>query len=141
MSRLAIALDAPWVLWAVAGALAAATLGMLSVLDPRAPGNYPPCPFLFFTGCYCPGCGTLRALQRLLHGDVPGALGYNPMTTLGIPALAVVGIRDAARALGWQRWLPARPLSHRAAWGLLAAILAFWVARNIPVHPFTALAP
>lgn len=30
-----------------------------------------------FAGCECPFCGLTRAMSRLLHGDLKGALDYN----------------------------------------------------------------
>ena len=129
-----------WVLWPALGLLAAFGTGLLYFVDPRVPGNYPPCLFLYFTGCYCPGCGTLRALHRLLHGDLLGALGYNPLAILTLPLLAIAGILGLGQTLG-------RPLLRdftippRLAWVLVVAILSFWALRNIPGYPFTMLAP
>jgi hypothetical protein len=31
----------------------------------------------FFADCNCPACGLTRAMSRLLHGDLQGALEYN----------------------------------------------------------------
>lgn len=130
----------PLLSWAMFGAGAMATVSILYFLDPRAPGNYPPCPFLFFTGCYCPGCGTLRALHRLLYGDLAGAFGYNPLTVLSIPFLAVAGMVAVAKSFGWQSFLRIT-ISHRVAFGVAAVVVAFWALRNVPVYPFSALAP
>ena len=130
----------PWVVWPLMAVVATAAAGMLYLFDPRVQGNYPPCPFLFFTGCYCPGCGTLRALHGLLHGNVLGALGYNPLTVLSIPFLAVAGIVAAAKSFGWQSFLGIT-ISHRVAFGVAATVLVFWILRNVPVYPFTVLAP
>ena len=120
--------------------LAATGAGLVYLVDPRLPGNYPPCLFLAFTGCYCPGCGTLRALHRLLHGDLVGALGYNPLAILMLPFLIIVGGDALARACG-RPLLPLFNVPPRMAWGLLAGILLFWTLRNIQVYPLTALAP
>ena len=69
-------LDIP--LWLAYAVLALASAGGLTVVyffDPRNPGPYPICPFFGLTGCYCPGCGTLRALHQLLHGNPVAAFG------------------------------------------------------------------
>src|SRR5690606_39698923 len=50
------------------GTLAAAVVIILR--DPNASCIYPTCPFLYLTGWYCPGCGSLRALPALTHLDV-----------------------------------------------------------------------
>ena len=130
-------------LWAVyALALMAGTVGLAAVylFDPRNPGVYPICPFFGLTGYHCPGCGTLRALHQLLHGNVTAALGYNLYSMLAMP---LVGYSLAAAGLRAYR-LPAPPRLTVPApliWALLAAILAFWLARNLPIQPLMFLAP
>lgn len=120
--------------------LAAAGLALLYAIDPRQPGRFPVCPFLGLTGCYCPGCGTLRSLHVLLHGDVVSALGYNPLAVLSLPFIVYSYVAGAARAFS----IPApRPVfvHHRLIWALFAGVVSFWVLRNIPIEPLTALAP
>ena len=124
-------------------ALAAITLAGAAVVytvDPRNPGSYPICPFLGLTGCFCPGCGTLRALHQLLHGNVLSAMGYNPMTVLLLPFLGYAFITGALRA--FRLPTPTRVfVPHQLIWGLLTAVLAFWALRNVPVGPLAWLAP
>ena len=120
--------------------LAAAGLAMIYALDPRNSGTYPVCPFLGLTGCYCPGCGTLRCLHQLLHGNVVGAFGYNPLAVLSLPFIVYSYATGAARAFR----IPApRPVfvHHRLIWALFVGIIAFWILRNIPVGLLTVLAP
>ncbi len=126
--------------WFGLGLLAAIGIGAVYFVDPRVAGNYPPCPFLYLTGCYCPGCGTLRAIHRLLHADLRGAIGYNALTVVLIPFLAV-GVGDRTARLCGRALLPASTMSPQVAWVTLIAIIAFWALRNVPLHPFTALAP
>lgn len=109
----------------------------VGLVDPNQPGHYPMCPFLYFTGCYCPGCGTLRAVHALVHGHLGEALGFNPLTVIMMPVLAC----------GWLRWLSraARGRTdgqyvHPALlYGWVVLILVFWVVRNLPFGH--ALAP
>ena len=130
-------------LWAVYGLLAGAGVFGLAVVylfDPRNPGLYPICPFFGLTGCYCPGCGTLRALHQLLHGNIAAAFGYNPYSMLALPAIGYSLAAGGLRSHG----LPAPPIPTipaRWIWALLAAILAFWLLRNLPFGVFTVLAP
>ncbi len=130
----------PWATLAMVSGVAVGGLALLRLVDPRIPGNYPACPFLFVTGCYCPGCGTLRALATLMEGDLRGAMGYNLFTTLSLPILAVLTVvvlsRNVAPLARFELRVP--PL---AAWGLLVVILLFWGLRNVPAHPLTWLAP
>ncbi len=115
----------------VATAVAAlAAVAMIAVVDPGEPGHYPSCPLLATTGLYCPGCGSLRAVHALAHGDVVGAWGRNPLTALAVPLLAVLWVRWLARS-GYGR--PARQLPSVAlVWTVAAVIVAFGVARNLP---------
>lgn len=48
-----------------------------------------PCPFRFFTGIPCPGCGMTRAYITLLEGDVMGAFAFHPLWPL-IPVAGVL---------------------------------------------------
>ena len=126
--------------WFALGLLAAIGVGAVYFVDPRVAGNYPPCPFLYLTDCYCPGCGSLRAVHRLLHGDLPGAFGYNPLTIAVLPFLAVGAVECVARRWG-RPLLPWSRMPPLVAWGVLVAIIAFWALRNVPMYPFTILAP
>ena len=113
---------------AVAGGLAMTTL--LAVLDPNQPGHYPTCPFLAVTGLYCPGCGSLRALHDLAHGDLAGAMARNPLTVAALVGLAVGWVLWARRLWRGQprRWAAPPVLLY----GLLTLVLAFWALRNVP---------
>ena len=127
-------------LWLATGLAAVFGASVVYLVDPRVPGNYPPCLFLYLTGCYCPGCGTLRALHRVLSGDLRGAMGYNPLAVLMLPVLIGVSINGAVRSLG-RPLLPDFRVSHWLAWGMLAVVVLFWALRNVPVYPFSVLAP
>ena len=110
------------------------------LFDPRNPGMYPICPFFGLTGCYCPGCGTLRALHQLMHGNITAAFGYNAYAMLALPVVAyslgVGGLRAWGLSVPPRVFVPARWI-----WTLLAAVLAFWLLRNLPFAPFAILAP
>ena len=115
-------------------------LALLYARNPEEEGLYPVCPFYFLTGLHCPGCGTLRSLHQLLNGNVIAALGYNPFSVLALPFI-LYAYFSALLLTTWGKRLPA-PFIHPAIiWALLAAVLAFWALRNLPVFPFTALAP
>ncbi len=82
----------------------------------------------------------MRGLHQLLHGNLAGAWGYNPLMVLCLPvmAYAVVSVAIFA-ALGRKLAEPRVP--PKAAWAALVIIVAYWVLRNVPVYPFTLLAP
>jgi hypothetical protein len=115
----------------VIGGLLTAVTGLLFLyqFDPAETSLFPPCPFHYLTGLYCPGCGSLRATHALLHGRFLEALDFNPLMVLLLPFLVLWGVRPGWLGDTW--W----------GWGLLGLIMMYWVVRNIPVFPFSLLAP
>lgn len=112
------------------GAVGLLGAGYVTAVDPNAAGHYPICPFLAITGLYCPGCGALRAMHALGHGDLIAALARNPFAVVAFGYLAVT----------WLLWLrrtatgrpPRRLAPPWVLHGVLGLILAFWVLRNVP---------
>lgn len=51
------------------------------------------CPFRFFFGVSCPGCGFLRACLSLLKFDFVGAFYYHPLVFLVFPAAVYLLLR------------------------------------------------
>ena len=81
-------------------------------------------------GVYCPGCGGLRAVNDLTHGDVGAALSSNLLVTLMIPvATVLLGIWAVDRWQGRSR----QPSWHRlrpAVVGFVVVLVVFTVLRN-----------
>jgi hypothetical protein len=117
-----------WLGIALLAGTAAAVVG-LYFFDPSTTVMTPPCPFHYLTGLYCPGCGSLRAVHRLLHGNLAAALRLNPLMVASLPFLALLLLRPS---------LGRRPC---VAWAASGIIIAFWILRNIPLWPFACLAP
>ena len=115
-------------------------LAMVYARNPEEQGIYPPCIFYALTGLHCPGCGTLRGVHQLLHGNLIAAFGYNPYTMLALPVIGYAFL-SALLLSAYGKRLPAVFIHPALIWGLLTAIIAFWVLRNVPVYPFTVLAP
>jgi hypothetical protein len=113
--------------------LAAGVLGasvLLHLRDPHRSGSWGYCPWLLLTGTFCPGCGGLRAVNDLTHGDVAAAASSNLLLVSAAPVLAVWWARTT-----WQRWTGRfRPTdAHRhlvLAWASLALAVGFAVLRN-----------
>lgn len=118
--------------------LAAGTL--LYLKNPAQSGLFPPCPFHMLTGLYCPGCGSLRGLHHLLHGNAWHAFDLNPLMVSCLPFLAYSFASYGILAFT-RRTLSARPVASRQIWTFLAAVIVFGVLRNIPAFPLTFLAP
>ena len=104
--------------------------GYVAAVDPNTVGHYPTCPFLAITGRYCPGCGALRAVHALAHGDPMTALARNPFVVVALGYVVVAWV------LWLERTASGRPVRWLApAWVLysvLGAILMFGVLRNLP---------
>jgi len=97
-----------------------------------------PCPVLATTGFYCPGCGATRATYSLLHGDVIGSLGANPLVLIALVPLVAWGVAAIARPQGG---LSKFSLQRPGLWVtvILGAIAAFTVLRNTPMFaPYLA---
>ena len=59
--------------------LVALAAGVLFCFDPNRYPFYPLCFFHRATGLLCPGCGSLRALHQLLHGNLATAFHFNAL--------------------------------------------------------------
>lgn len=112
---------------------------VLYARDPADGGIYPACPFRAITGLDCPGCGTGRALHRLLHGRIDEAFTLNPLATLLLPVLAVALLASVWTKLT-DRPLPRLRLPSWTGWAVAALFLAFWVVRNLPWEPIAWMA-
>lgn len=105
--------------------------------DPTTPGGLlPVCPSNALFGIDCPGCGGLRMVYSLLHGDLAAAVHYN---AVALAALPVVGWFWAAWFAARWRGARMRPWPRWAVATALVVVLAWFVVRNIPVAPFTQL--
>jgi hypothetical protein len=102
---------------------------ILFAFNPAKVKFFPACPVHSMTGFYCPGCGSLRALHQLVHGNITEALSMNPLMVLSLPLLGFLFVRPSA---GYHVWLP---------WFCFAVLILYGILRNIPLFPFTELAP
>ena len=119
-----------WLLGFVATVFAALAATVLFRFDPNQYPFYPRCYFHELTGLECPGCGSLRALHQLLHGNFMAALRYNAILVLSLPVLAIAGARAA---LAWLRREPvAWSLRPAWLWSALVVMVGFGIVRNLP---------
>ena len=106
------------------GVLGAGAVGLLG-LD-RLPFSV--CLFKAFTGLPCPTCGSTRAVGRLVHLDLAGALLMNPLTTLAVAVLALWAVADfglLARGRGLDLEM-GRPLGRVVRGLAVAAVVVNW---------------
>ena len=120
-----------------AGGIAVA---MLFVFDPATSGAFPPCPFRYLTGWYCPGCGSLRAMHQLLHGNLHAAWAMNPQMVIFLPFVAY-GLASRALFEVSGRELPRFFIPASCIRALCVIVILFAIARNLPLYPFNLLAP
>jgi hypothetical protein len=107
--------------------------------DPTTPGGpLPVCPTKALLGIDCPGCGSLRMLYSLLHGDVLAAARFNAVGLVAVGLLVwaylvwAYGRISGRRLRSWQhqRW---------SAMVALSVVVMWFVVRNIPFAPFSGL--
>lgn len=65
--------------------------------NPETVGFYPRCPSKMITGYDCPGCGSLRAMHALLHGDPAKAWHFNPAVFAALALLLIISIAGIHR--------------------------------------------
>ncbi len=121
------------------GGLAAGLVLALHLRDPHSAGSWGLCPWLVLTGHYCPGCGSLRAVNDLTNGDVVGALSSNLLFVAMLPLLVFWWVRWTQRA--WSGAPPpARSGGHSGVWIALATVVmvGFAVLRNLPAGSWLA---
>jgi len=114
--------------------LAAGILGtslLLHVRDPHQAGSWGFCPWLVLTGQFCPGCGGLRAVNDLTHGNFGAAASSNLMFVTSIPlALILWGRWFGDRWHGVQRRMSTR-MVFVCSGVFLSVAVTFWVLRNL----------
>lgn len=124
----------------LAGGVLAASVA-LHLRDPHQQGSWGFCPWLLLTGTHCPGCGGLRAVNDLTHGDVAAAASSNLVLVAGMPLVAGLWLRSLVhRWRGVTRPWPPRRV-HLAATLAVATLVVFTVARNLPLDGLRWLAP
>lgn len=117
-----------------------ATLALVSAFPPSQFNFYPKCMMYQWTGLHCPGCGGTRAVHELSQGRLLDAIRMNALVILFLPFLMA--------ALVWQYFAydQKKPFFQlvtgpKSAWAIAILVIGFGVLRNIPIAPFSWLAP
>jgi len=114
-------------------ALAVAGCTYLAFVNPNEPGHYPICPSRAIFGVDCPGCGGMRGMNCLLHGDIAGALNHNLLLVIVVPlALMFWGLWLIRAVRGRYPSVTMRQFQfrNRILITSLVLMLAFGVVRN-----------
>lgn len=107
--------------------------------DPTTPGGpLPVCPTKALLGIDCPGCGCMRMLYSVMHGDLLAAVKFNAVAVVALVLLVFAfatwtyGRAVGRRMWSWQhyRW---------SALVTMVVVLVWFVVRNLPFAPFTGL--
>lgn len=132
----------PYTLYILCAIALAAIVWVLFNYNPETAGFYPRCPSKVLTGYNCPGCGSLRGLHALLHGNIAAAWHYNAALPVALGLLATLGLAGIHR----RAWAasrvgePARRMSRKVAAvtdhpafpvAILAATTAWTILRNL----------
>ena len=134
-----LAPGAGWDRWlARAALLGLVACGVVAYfVQPDTVSWLPVCPFHQLTGLWCPGCGTTRMLHYLVHGELRMALRQNVMALVALPGVCYALSREL-----WPSLKIAWPaVSNGLTVSFASMLILFGVARNIPVSPFSWLAP
>ena len=100
-----------------------------------------PCPFHYLTGLYCPGCGSMRGLHNLLHGNIFKVFDYNPLMVLSMPLIIYLLLAELEIKIKGKILFPKKTFSSFFYIALLVIIIVFLILKKIKIEPFIFLAP
>lgn len=118
-------------------------LGVLSLyffINPSEYNFFPKCPLYTYSGIYCAGCGSQRAIHQIINGNIITGIRHNYLLVL---VFAVLSYKTGLFVLNKiynkaHTDIFHKPMSTKI---ILVLVLLFWALRNINVFPFTELAP
>lgn len=119
----------------------AAGVYVIATTAPTRDSIYPKCVTYTALGVHCPGCGTGRAAHLLLTGRPLDALQANLFAPFLLPLVLAVAFIQLLR---WAADAPPSdrpPVRARWIYLLASAFALYMVLRNIPIEPFSRLAP
>lgn len=121
--------------------VSAALLYIYFTFDPAVNSFFPRCPLFTFTGLYCPGCGSQRAVHHILKGKIAAAAGLNLLVPLYLPLIVVYYTSYLVNATQLHRKLVVLLNKKWFIYGSLLIIVLFGVFRNTQTEIGKYLAP
>lgn len=135
--------------WIVSGCSFVVLLLLVAYLKLNDPSDqkarFIPCVFNKLTGLHCPGCGSTRASHALLNFDIKGAWQKNRAFVVAVPFI-IFGF-----SYSYLRWMNPRwvakltpiiaSIPKPIPYLVFAILLLFGILRNLPIEPFSQLAP
>ncbi len=117
--------------------------GVLSLyffINPSEYNFFPKCPLYSYTGIYCAGCGSQRAIHQIINGNILTGIRHNYLLIL---VFAVLSYKAGLFVLNTIFNKTYSDIFHRSLVTkvILVLVLLFWALRNINLFPFTELAP
>ena len=89
------------------------------------------CMFQKLTGYQCPGCGTQRSIQSLLHLEIRQGILYNPILVVAIPFVIIFVYLEQ---LNGKKRFPKLNRQISGKYSIISVsviIMAYWILRNI----------
>ncbi len=114
---------------------------ILYSFDPATSSEiYPPSLTRKLGGFYCAGCGTLRGLHQILHGNIKAAWALNPLIFIVLPYL-IYWLIAISFQLWWHIKLPKIVWNQAKIISISLIIISYSIMRNINHEWFTWLIP
>ncbi len=116
----------------IAGIIAVLAISLAIVyyyFDPVEARWMPRCLWKVATGTDCPGCGSQRMAHALVHGDILGAWHANAFALCIIPLIGLLLVLELNR----EKYPKLYRKVHTpwVIWTLAAAVLIWWILRNV----------
>ncbi len=114
---------------AIIAALAIVLAIVYYYFDPVEARWMPRCLWKVATGTDCPGCGSQRMAHALVHGDILGAWHANAFALCIIPLIGLLLVMELNR----EKYPKLYRKVHApwVIWTLAAAVLIWWILRNV----------
>lgn len=128
-------------LFRIAFAVLLPLAGLLGLWYYKNNGTILVCLVYSLTGLYCPGCGSGRALHALIRWDILQAVDYNVFFVLVLPFLGYYFFKRYIEIVLDREVLPAIFIPVKVTVVILSLVLIYTLVRNIPIAPYSLLAP